>query len=72
MLSSTILSSSIYSNSLFSYEKIFEHHIVNETEDGTILLYIGEHKYPRFSPTNTLTDNARPTSDPRSHFSSMI
>jgi hypothetical protein len=25
------------------YDKVFEDHIVNEQEDGTILLYIGTH-----------------------------
>jgi 3-isopropylmalate dehydratase len=28
------------------YDKVLDHHIVNEQEDGTILLYIGmEHLY---------------------------
>lgn len=27
------------------YDKVFEDHIVNEQEDGTILLYIGMSEY---------------------------
>lgn len=28
------------------YDKVFDHHIVNEQEDGTCLLYIGMPNYP--------------------------
>jgi homoaconitase/3-isopropylmalate dehydratase large subunit len=32
------------------YDKVFEHHIVNEKDDGTVLLYIGT-----FLPVDTGT-----------------
>lgn len=28
------------------YDKVLDHHIVNEQEDGTILLYIGKDPLP--------------------------
>lgn len=30
------------------YDKVFEDHIVNEQEDGTILIYIGTNLFVRF------------------------
>ena len=30
------------------YDKVFEDHIVNEQEDGTILIYIGTNLFFRF------------------------
>lgn len=32
------------------YDKVFEDHIVEEKEDGTVLLYIGAQKKLRLAP----------------------
>lgn len=55
------------------YDKVFEDHIVNEQDDGTILLYIGMflpcHYYRIFLLLNKFRN--RPTFGPRSHISCM-
>jgi hypothetical protein len=55
------------------YDKVFEDHIVNEQDDGTILLYIGMlvSVLPlwRWPLLNMLRN--RPTFGPRSHITCM-
>lgn len=58
------------------YDKVFEDHIVNEQDDGTILLYIGMLYFMLFHVCEYfleyfLTMSNRPTFGSRSHISCM-
>jgi homoaconitase/3-isopropylmalate dehydratase large subunit len=37
------------------YDKVFHDHIVNEQDDGTVLLYIGKHGYCAYPNECVLT-----------------
>ena len=41
------------------YDKVFEDHIVNEQEDGTILIYIGTNLFVRFLMNFWLTSSVQ-------------
>jgi homoaconitase/3-isopropylmalate dehydratase large subunit len=49
------------------YDKVFHDHIVNEQDDGTVLLYIGKHGHGVYLDEHVLTRLQIDISSMRSH-----